>query len=99
MLLFIRGRFADDYVDPRSYADGYQDSSWAAAYLKELNSLHLKWRSYVYWRLAPFKGNYTNIDEQGLRKTWSAAENKNSLGRKNIRIFMFGGSTLEGTGA
>jgi lysophospholipase L1-like esterase len=60
--------------------------------------MHVQWGSYVYWRGAPFKGIYTNIDEQGLRKTWSAPENENSLVKKRMKMFMFGGSTLWRTG-
>ncbi len=87
-------------IDPRSHADGYANADWPVAYFKEYNSMPgLKWHPYIYWRRSPFKGNYTNIDEQGLRKTWSGMDTKGSSEKKNLRIFMFGGSTMWGTGA
>jgi lysophospholipase L1-like esterase len=87
-------------IDSRSRADGYGNADWAVEYFKEENSKPLyKWHSYVYWRNVPFKGKYINIDAEGLRQTWSGIDNKSSAETKNLRVFMFGGSTMWGTGA
>jgi hypothetical protein len=87
-------------IDPRSHADGYRNADWAVEYYKEENSRPLyKWYSYVYWRPAPFKGKYTNIDEEGLRQTWNGIVNTGSSETKSSRIFMFGGSAMLGAGA
>ena len=72
---------------------------WLEDYFKEfISSYNTTWRSYVYWRRRPFKGNYINIDDRGIRQTApsgiTAAE-----ASKTLRIFMFGGSTLWGWGA
>jgi hypothetical protein len=84
-------------IDPRSRADGYGNGDWAVEYYKEENSRPVyRWHSYIYWRPAPFKGKYTNIDEEGLRQTWSGT---GSSATKSSRIFMFGGSTMLGAGA
>jgi lysophospholipase L1-like esterase len=50
----------------------------------------------VYWRLRPYHGQYINIDEQGIRRTWNASS---APAPNQVRIFMFGGSTLWGYGA
>jgi len=103
ILVFIRLQVANVEPESRIHADAFENTEWAAAYFEELNSLiarpgRLKWHPYVYWRGAPFKGKYTNIDEQGLRHTWNEKKNHSSS-TKPLRVFMFGGSTLWGTGA
>jgi hypothetical protein len=52
------------------------------------------WYPYVYWRTAPYSGECVNIDNDGIRRTWTAPQAGNA-GRR-LRIFMFGGSTLWG---
>jgi lysophospholipase L1-like esterase len=85
-------------IDPRSRADGYGNAEWAVEYFNEANSMPLyTWHSYVYWRATPFKGKYTNIDEEGIRHTWNGTNKEEST--KSFRIFMFGGSTMWGSGA
>lgn len=74
----------------------YPNQSWPEEYVKEqLKSAKLKWNPYVYWRRLPFKGQYVNVNTQGLRKTWSTNKNKVSK-TPEIMIFMFGGSTMWG---
>ena len=86
-------------IDTRSRADGYEGTDWAEAYFKEFKLLSTKWHPYVYWRRKPFKGSHINIDKMGIRQTWNATNNKSESEAKKFRIFMFGGSTLWGTGA
>jgi lysophospholipase L1-like esterase len=102
VLVSIRYALAspESLIDPRSRADGYMNADWAKEYFKELSSMPgYKWHSYFYWRRAPFKGKYTNIDEEGLRQTWNSLDHQGAAETKRLRIFMFGGSTLWGTGA
>jgi len=95
--VFVRLQLADAVVDPRMHADTYHGVDWAPAYFKELHSMPgFNWHPYLHWRRVPFKGEYTNIDERGLRKTWRG---KNNSGKKMLKIFMLGGSTTWGTGA
>jgi hypothetical protein len=54
-----------------------------------------QWSPYVYWRRAPMSGRYVNIDADGLRRTWNPA----GLPARPIRVFVFGGSTVWGTGS
>lgn len=51
------------------------------------------WHSYVYWRFRPFATADINVDERGLRRTWSAGADA------RMRVFVFGGSTAWGFGA
>ena len=83
--------------DPRVHADGYRDADWVEAYFQEFNAAnHVAWRPFVYWRREPFHGRFVNIDEQGLRKTWNPPAPASD---RAPRIFIFGGSTMWGTGA
>jgi lysophospholipase L1-like esterase len=85
--------------DARSAADAYGDQEWAVAYFQELAALPgFRWHPYVYWRRAPFEGRFINIDEDGLRKTWQAANDAETRSQR-FRVFMLGGSTMWGTGA
>jgi len=87
------------YVDPRGNADAYQDGSWVASYYEEFERSQIaQWKPYVYWRNQPYQGKYINIAENGLRFTPDPVKAHQS-GTPPLRIFMFGGSTLWGTGA
>ena len=85
-------------TDPKIHADAYENSQWPEAYFYEFNSIPVKWHPYVYWRREAFKGKYINVDQEGIRQTWNAKGGTHS-GSKIFRIFMFGGSTLWGSGA
>jgi len=78
----------------------YYDNSWPGfeprEYEKEILSTTLVWNSYVYWRHKSFSGKFINIDDNGIRKTWN---NPAATKEKLLRIFMFGGSTMWGSGA
>lgn len=88
---------ADTTVE-RSTSDkflGEENVSWQSAYWEEFAaSAAMQWTPYLYWRRRPFKGEFINIDERGVRHTLSS-----SPGPVDVRVFMFGGSTMWGTGA
>jgi len=97
LAVLVRVRLGDGAIDARMHADSYKTADWAPAYFKELHSMPgFQWYPYFHWRREPFKGEYTNIDERGLRKTWSAVKKS---GKESLRIFIFGGSTTWGIGA
>ena len=80
--------------------DSYVNVDWYKEYTEEISTIfyNVAWSSYVYWKTEPFKGKYININHDSTRKTWTPA----SMSHKshyNMRIFMFGGSTLWGWGA
>ena len=92
---FVKKHFiAPPAKDSRIHADSYDDSSWLGAYYSELDrSSQARWEPYIYWRRSPYHGNYINIDSDGNRLTVNSAST-----RAPLKIFMFGASTLWGTG-
>ncbi len=94
------GPKSQETVDPRTEADGYQGVSWAEDYFIEfLASGDSRWEPYVYWRRKPFTGKYININNEGIRYTWNGSEPHDGTAINGMNIYMFGGSTLWGTGA
>ncbi len=80
--------------------DIYRNQDWAPEYWRERDETlwitHADWHSYFYWRHAPHRGKYINIDQNGIRYTW----NKSAVpSPPQVKVFMFGGSGLWGTGA
>lgn len=97
--LFFRGWFYfKSEEDPRIQADCYQNSEWVNEYFQEFYKCNMEeWESYVYWRRKPFEGKYINVDVNQRRKT--DFENNNPIkANPDYRIFMFGGSTMWGSG-
>ena len=82
--------------------DGYPnpaDQSWFAPYWKEFNDstyASVDWVSYSNYHRRPFSGKYINVDRDGRRASWNP-EHKDAP--ETIRLAMFGGSTMWGTGA
>lgn len=82
-------------ADYRRDADGYGSAEWTARYYEELReSATQEWRPYVYWRRAPYAGEFINVDAEGIRRTWRPESAPGAP-----RIFVLGGSTVWGTGA
>ncbi|MEW6366419.1 MAG: SGNH/GDSL hydrolase family protein [Acidobacteriota bacterium] len=82
-------------LDPRAESDVYKGESWAYQYWDEFKRTEtVSWKSYVYYRRTPQAGAFINIDDRGIRRTWAPAES-----HPRALIWMFGGSTLWGTGA
>ena len=73
--------------------DAYAGAPWVVGYFEEDANLRARWNPYTYWKMAPFDGRYIHIDDDGRRHTVLSA---NSDGP---RVFMFGGSTMWGTGS
>ena len=84
--------------DYRVKADTYPKVSWVDAYFREnAQSNNLKWESYLYWRRLPYRGDYVNVDPEGIRRSYkdSVREKANPA----AKVFFFGGSTIWGVGA
>lgn len=78
-------------------ADSSTGPDWSRDYAQELrDSLRSVWRPYVYWRMPPRRGRYINVDSEGIRHTWNSTT---SPSPGQLKIFMFGGSTLWGVAA
>jgi lysophospholipase L1-like esterase len=73
---------------------GEEGTSWQLAYWEEFKaSSAMQWTPYLYWRRKPFRGEFINIDERGVRRTLSPRD------PVDTRVHFFGGSTAWGTGA
>ena len=98
---YIRGFWHPPAANFRIKADTYTDPKWASKYYKEIDEIEngrtLRWQPYVYWRRTPRRGEYINIEPDGLRKTINASLSDGASAP--IKVFMFGGSTMWGLGA
>jgi lysophospholipase L1-like esterase len=75
------------------------DSVWMREYVDEFcRSYRAHWKSYVYYSRYPFRGKYINVDSNSIRYTPQYAS-PNTVSNLPLRIFLFGGSTMWGTGA
>lgn len=84
-------------VDSRLTNEVYQNQSWAEQYFKESREIGCEYYPYVGYRRKPnFHGEYVNLDENSIRKTWNPSLPNDE---KAVKIFVFGGSTTWGTGA
>ena len=76
--------------------DANVDQGWLTDYRELLDSQQGEWHPYVYWRTRAYRGKHLNINEAGIRRTWNSTA---SPLPGQLKIFMFGGSTLWGQGA
>ena len=78
-------------------AHPYAKDTWYAQFAAEETAAieNLTWRPYVYYRKRPFRGTFVNVDSLGHRRTVQMAW----LGSTHRDVFMFGGSTMWGTGS
>jgi lysophospholipase L1-like esterase len=75
-----------------------QSASWVPAYFKAMNDVKMRWYPYVYWKTAPMRSPYLNIDQHSNRVNWNALRGPVGA-RPVLRVFAFGGSTTWGAGA
>lgn len=94
-LATVRVAFGTGPADTRYSADSYVGADWSRDYFIELaDALQVEWRPYVNWRGKAFTGRLITVDSNGIRATW-----KHPSVRQTSTIFVFGGSTIWGTGA
>lgn len=94
----IRGHPVSAFSQYIDWQNGLADCAWKDGYLREWDQSHrTRWLSYVYWRREPHGGHCINIDEDGIRKTWTSDRGRRESAAP-LRVFMFGGSALWGTG-
>jgi len=85
-----------DIPDKRVLLSPYNNNEWAIDYFNEFHGMpNSEYREFLGWDRLEYQGEFINIDSQGVRKTWNAPLNENN----NSSIYMFGGSTMWGTGA
>ena len=96
LLTTARMLYKQHKIDTRIYADTYGNASWVPDYYRDFRaSSKSYWSPYVQWKRIPFESEYINVDARGRRRTWTAPGTPESA----PRIFMFGGSTMWGSGA
>ncbi len=78
---------------PREQADAVAADGWISQYWREhAASRYTEWHSYVYWRRRAYAGELIHIDAHGFRQT------PHLQPRAERHIWLFGGSTVWGTG-
>ena len=82
--------------DQRMIMDVYQGSEWAEDYFNEFReSYKAEYHPYTGFRRVPnYSGTYITLDNESLRKTVNECS-----GASAYKVFVFGGSTVWGTGA
>ncbi len=92
-----RARVSAQLVEREEAYDASADEGWVPEYLREIDAgREGEWHPYVYWRRRPFHAKYLNIDQAGIRKTWNSTS---SPAPGQLKVWMFGGSTLWGVGS
>jgi len=82
-------------VDARYQSPVYDGDPDKIAYWEEFNKVWgVRFEPYVHWKRKPFSGRFINVDQNGVRRT-----KKGPVAETGKTVFMFGGSTLWGTGA
>jgi len=83
-------------ADKRCLLSPYEGKDWAKPYFEELNELPSDYEQFLGWDRREYHGEYINVDSKGVRRTWNPEHsNRQALST----LYMFGGSTLWGTGA
>lgn len=89
-----------DFVDESLRADVYRGQDWATGYWREeartVQTTRSEWHPYVYFRRSPFRGDYINVDQNGVRATWNKTPAPSPT---QLKITVLGGSALWGTGS
>ncbi len=94
---FVRHFFkAEEINDKRYLLSPYEGKEWAKVLFSEFSELTCDYEPFVEWRRKEYHGKHINIDAQGFRQTWNP---EHCQGQGCEKIYVFGGSTLLGTGA
>jgi len=78
----------------------YRDKEWSNEFWNEYYSTYedgrtVEYKPYIGWNRKEFNGQYVNINTDGMRDTWHPKKNE----KEDLpKIFVFGGSTVWGTG-
>ncbi|MGD9644377.1 MAG: hypothetical protein AB7U73_01610 [Pirellulales bacterium] len=92
-------------VPIETYRPGFptQSADWLNAFGREMaetvgtfETTGIRWQPYCYSRGRAFQGQFVNVDENGLRRTWRPTPSPGDP--PDVRIFAFGGSAMWGVG-
>jgi hypothetical protein len=90
-----RARQRGTPIETQAYPDS---ASWVPEFFRAMNSVKMRWYPFVYWKTAPMRSAWLNIDPHSNRVNWNPPRRGND-GKPLLRIFAFGGSTTWGAGA
>lgn len=91
----LKDAVSEPPVDARSRAPVYADVPYADdMWTEHARAWSRHFEPYYHWRRDAFSGTYINVDSNGVRRTV-----KPEIQPGATKVFMFGGSTLWGTGA
>ncbi len=82
--------------DGRVNSPIYSDKNAARRMFREQSAVRIIYEPYVTWSLSRFEGTAVNIDSAGQRRTCYNTAASTDIAA--LKIYMFGGSTLFGTG-
>jgi len=97
---WVRPSLQDNIADTSPAYSGYP---WASEFWKEeksrWKSQHGSYEPFLVWGVAPWNGKYINTDSSP-NGTWRRTINPSNYAceKQNVEVWMFGGSTLYGTG-
>jgi hypothetical protein len=105
LLLFVPALWSDLSSSMRSNVDvvratsksrmpAYVDEDWVDQHYFEFRRLQTRYADFIGWRRTAFSGETITIDDAGFRRHPSSA-----TGADNASVWLFGGSTMWGTGA
>ena len=102
LFYLVKDRVASSDLPIADYhvsADTYPHQPWVNEYWDDFQRCEgAEWRPYVYWRRKACDGKHITIGSNGLRQTIESGQGQ-ATSTKPVTIFMFGGSTMWGTGA
>jgi hypothetical protein len=81
-------------VDSRARLPNYANVTWATQHYRELGQLKSDYKSFIGWRLKPFRGETINIGGR-----YAQRQTINDGKDKSKKVYFFGGSTMWGIGA
>lgn len=86
------------FMEQRAYLSTYQDKDWAPALFQDFDDYleALEFEPFVMWKQNGFVGEEVTMNDIGLRSTWNPSTYEKV---DPLKLFVFGGSTIWGTGA
>ena len=81
--------------DYRASLINYKNIEWAQDHFREFYELKTSYKDFYTWRRNTYNGSTININQHGIRESFSSVNNQNS----NLEYLFFGGSTMWGTGS
>lgn len=96
LTMLLKKKLSEEIYDERQKISYYSNKQWGTEYWKEFQlSSSKNYVPFIVWSRKEYSGKWINVDKNGLRKTWNPSDTKEDF----KKVYIFGGSTLWGTGA